>query len=171
MAYNIIILGMSSMVNIAENDVVSLDQVDRNILEFLQKDGRSSASFIADKIKMSVPAVADRIKKLQESDVIKGFTTMLNHRKVGLDVSAFITIISESSSHYSDVVRETNNSPEIIQCFTTTGNGSHVLLALVENTHSLEKLLRKIQSWPGVMRTETQIILSSYKGINAVLIP
>ena len=162
---------MSSMVNIVQNDVVSLDQVDRDILEFLQKDGRSSASFIADKIKMSVPAVADRIKKLQESDVIKGFTTMLNHRKVGLDVSAFITVISESSSHYSDVVRETNNSPEIIQCFTTTGNGSHVLLALVENTHSLEKLLRKIQSWPGVMRTETQIILSSYKGINAVLIP
>ncbi|SVA87689.1 uncharacterized protein METZ01_LOCUS140543, partial [marine metagenome] len=90
---------MPSMVNIAENDVVSLDQVDRDILEFLQKDGRSSASFIADKIKMSVPAVADRIKKLQESDVIKGFTTMLNHRKVGLDVSAFITVISESSSH------------------------------------------------------------------------
>ena len=162
---------MSSMVNLAENDVVSLDQVDRDILELLQKDGRSSASFIADKIKMSVPAVADRIKKLQESDVIKGFTTMLNHRKVGLDVSAFVTVISESSSHYSDVVRETNNSPEIIQCFTTTGNGSHVLLALVENTHSLEKLLRKIQGWPGVMRTETQIVLSSYKGINAVLIP
>ena len=162
---------MPPVVNIAENDVVALDQVDRNILEFLQKDGRVSASFIANKIGMSVPAVADRIKKLQESDVIKGFTTMLNHRKVGLDVSAFITVISESSSHYSDVVRETNNSPEIIQCFTTTGNGSHVLLALVENTHSLEGLLRKIQNWPGVMRTETQIILSSYKGINAVLIP
>ena len=162
---------MSPTVNIAESAVINLDQVDRDILEILQKDGRSSASFIADKIKMSVPAVADRIKKLQESDVIKGFTTILNHRKVGLDVSAFITVISESSSHYSDVVRETNNSPEILQCFTTTGNGSHVLLALVENTHSLEQLLRKIQSWPGIMRTETQIILSSYKGINAVLIP
>ncbi len=162
---------MPPTVNIAENEVINLDQVDRDILEILQKDGRSSASFIADEIGMSVPAVADRIKKLQESGVVKGFTTLLNHRKVGLDVSAFITVISESSSHYSDVVRETNNSPEILQCFTTTGNGSHVLLALVENTHSLETLLRKIQSWPGVMRTETQIILSSYKGINAVLIP
>ena len=59
---------MSSMVNIAENDVVSLDQIDRDILGFLQKDGRSSASFIADKIKMSIPAVADRIKKLQEGN-------------------------------------------------------------------------------------------------------
>ena len=54
---------MPPAVNIIEIDVVTLDQVDRNILEFLQKDGRASASFIADKIGMSVPAVADRIKK------------------------------------------------------------------------------------------------------------
>ena len=85
--------------------------------------------------------------------------------------NSFITVISESSSHYSEVVKKTNSSPEILQCFTTTGNGSHVLLALVKDTYSLEKLLRKIQSWPGVMRTETQIILSSYKGINPILIP
>ena len=162
---------MPILADINENDVITLDQVDRNILKILQKDGRSSASYVAREISMSVPAVTDRIKKLQDMGVIMGFTTMLDHRKVGLDVSAFITVISESSSHYSDVVRETNNSPEIIQCFTTTGNGSHVLFALVENTHGLEKLLRKIQSWPGVMRTETQIILSSYKGINAIDIP
>ena len=157
--------------DLPETEVIKLDQVDRDILHILQLDGRSSASHIADEIGMSIPAVTDRIKKLQESGIIMGFTTILNHRKVGLDVSAFITVISESSSHYSDVVRETNNTPEIVQCFTTTGNGSHVLLALTENTHSLEKLLRTIQSWPGVMRTETQIILSSYKGINAVHIP
>ena len=157
--------------DVLERGVVSLDKVDKNILDILQVDARSSASYMAEKVGMSVPAVADRIKKLQDSAVITGFTTMLNHRKVGLDVSAFITVISESSSHYSEVVKKTNSSPEILQCFTTTGNGSHVLLALVKDTYSLEKLLRKIQSWPGVMRTETQIILSSYKGINPVLIP
>ena len=162
---------MPSLADITNKDVITIDQVDRDILVNLQNDGRSSASHIASEIGMSIPAVTDRIKKLQESGIIMGFTAVLNHRKVGLDVSAFITVISESSSHYSDVVRKTNKSPEIIQCFTTTGNGSHVLFALVENTHALEKLLRKIQSWPGVMRTETQIILSSYKGINAVLIP
>ncbi len=162
---------MPSLADIAQNDVITIDQVDRDILVNLQNDGRSSASHIASEIGMSIPAVTDRIKKLQESGIIMGFTAVLNHRKVGLDVSAFITVISESSSHYSDVVRKTNKSPEIIQCFTTTGNGSHVLFALVENTHALEKLLRKIQSWPGVMRTETQIILSSYKEINAIQIP
>ena len=162
---------MPALADLIKNDVINLDQVDRDILNILQVEGRSSASYIAEDIGMSIPAVTDRIKKLQESGVIMGFTALLNHRKVGLDVSAFITVISESSSHYNDVVRQANKTPEIIQCFTTTGNGSHVLLAVTENSTSLEKLLRTIQGWPGVMRTETQMILSSYKNINALQIP
>ena len=157
---------MPTLSEFVENDIIKLDQVDRDILNMLQVDGRSSASHIAEKVSMSIPAVTDRIKKLTDSGVIMGFTTLIDHRKVGLDVFAFITLISESSSHYGEVVREANKTQEIIQCFTTTGNGSHVLLAITKNTHSLEKLLRNIQSWPGVMRTETQMILSSYKSIN-----
>ena len=159
---------MPVLADITENEVVSLDQVDRDILAMLQQDGRASASYIAQEIGMSIPAVTDRIKKLQESGVIMGFTALLDHRKMGRDVSAFITVISESSAHYSDVVLQANKTPEIVQCFTTTGNGSHVLLAVTENTTSLEKLLRIIQGWPGVMRTETQMILSSYKSINVL---
>ena len=162
---------MPVLADITENEVVSLDQVDRDILAMLQQDGRASASHIAQEIGMSIPAVTDRIKKLQESGVIMGFTALLDHRKMGRDVSAFITVISESSAHYSDVVIQANKTPEIVQCFTTTGNGSHVLLAVTENTTSLEKLLRIIQGWPGVMRTETQMILSSYKSINVLQIP
>ena len=162
---------MPVLADLIENDVIKLDQIDRDILNILQIEARSSASYIAEKISMSIPAVIDRIKKLQESGVIMGFTTLLDHRKVGLDVSAFITVISESSSHYSDVVRQANKTSEIVQCFTTTGNGSHVLLAITENTSSLEKLLRIIQSWPGVMRTETQMVLSSYKSISSLKIP
>ena len=162
---------MPNLEDLLGNDIIKLDQVDRDILNILQSEGRSSASYIADEIGMSIPAVTDRIKKLQDSGVILGFTTLVDHRKVGLDVSAFITVISESSSHYSDVVRQANKTPEIVQCFTTTGNGSHVLLAITENSTSLEKLLRIIQGWPGIMRTETQMILSSYKNINALQIP
>ena len=156
------------MQELIENDIIKVDKVDRDILQILQVNGRSSASRIAEEIKMSIPAVTDRIKKLQESGVIMGFTALLDHRKMGRDVSAFITVISESSAHYSDVVIQANKTPEIVQCFTTTGNGSHVLLAVTENTTSLEKLLRIIQGWPGVMRTETQMILSSYKSINVL---
>ena len=89
---------MPALADLIENDVIKLDQIDRDILNILQLQGRSSASHIADKISMSVPAVTDRIKKLQESGVIMGFSALLDHKKVGLDISAFITVISESSS-------------------------------------------------------------------------
>jgi len=143
--------------------MMNLDHIDKQIISILQHKGRDSASHIAIEIGMSVPAVTDRIRKLQEASVITSFQAIIDPRKIGLDVSALITIISESSAHYTEVVECANNTEEVIQCFTTTGKGSHVLIIQTENTHSLETLLRQIQAWPGVMRTETQIILSNYK--------
>ncbi len=144
-------------------DMFNLDNIDKQIISILQNEGRDSASHIAEEIGMSVPAVTDRIRKLQDSNVITGFQAIVDPRMLGLDVSALITIISESSDHYTEVVEFAKNTDEVIQCFTTTGNGSHVLIVQTENTRSLERLLRKIQAWPGVIRTETQIILSNYK--------
>ena len=143
--------------------MLNLDHIDKQIISILQSQGRDSASHIATKIGMSVPAVTDRIRKLQDSNVITGFQAIIDPRMIGLDVSALITIISESSDHYPEVVDFAKNTEEVVQCFTTTGNGSHVLIIQTENTRSLERLLRQIQAWPGVMRTETQIILSNYK--------
>ena len=140
-----------------------LDKTDKKIIDILKISGREPASSISEKIGVSVPTVIDRIKKLQETGVIESYRAIINNKKVGYDVSAIITIISESSAQYGDLVSKAVNEKFIEKCFTTTGNGSHVLLVNVENTDSLEKLLRKIQQWPGVRRTETQIILSSYK--------
>tara|TARA_Y100000588_G_C13740106_1_gene705212 strand:- start:180 stop:641 length:462 start_codon:yes stop_codon:yes gene_type:complete len=148
---------------------MKLDSIDYNILAELQKDGRKSASHIAEKINVSIPTITERIKKLQESGVIIGFQAIVNPTSIGLDVSAIITIISGSSQHYKKVTLEAEKTREVVQCFSTTGNGSHTLLISTKNSETLEELLRKIQSWPGVTRTETQIILSSYK--NGIMLP
>ena len=139
-----------------------MDTVDSKILEILNEDGRASASMIADKVDLSVPAVGDRIKKLQESGIIRGFKPIIDSNKIGLDVSAFITVYSESSKNFEKVVLNASKNPNVMKCYTTTGDGSHLLLVKVENTNSLEKLLRTVQEWPGVTRTQTQIVLSSY---------
>jgi len=148
---------------------MQIDNTDLLILNQLVKNARESASNIAELIGMSVPAVTERIKKLQDSGVIKGYSVELDKQKLGMDVSAFITIISESSAYFEDVVNQADNTPNVISCYTTTGSGSHILLVEVENTTSLEKLLRDIQSWPGVKRTETQLILSSYKSAKSLI--
>ena len=150
---------------------MQIDKKDYLIINQLTKNARESASNIAELISMSVPAVTERIKKLQESGVIQGFSISLDNQKIGMDVSAFITILSESSAYFEEVVSQANNNPYVMKCYTTTGIGSHILLVRVEHTESLEKLLREIQSWAGVKRTETQLILSSYKNLNPITFP
>ena len=140
-----------------------LDTKDKAILDILSSSGREAASSISSKIGMSVPAVIDRINKLQESEVIIGYEAVVDHAKLGMDVSALITLISESSEHYYEVIKLANKTTEVIKCFATTGAGSHVLLIRTESTDTLEKFLRTIQQWPGIIRTETQLILSSNK--------
>ena len=146
-----------------------MDNIDKKILIELQKAGRESASNIAEKINVSVPTITERIRKLKESGVIVGFQAVIDSSKIGFDVSAIITIISGSSQYYKKVTIEAEKTPEVVKCFSTTGNGSHTLLVTTKNSNTLEELLRKIQSWPGVTRTETQIILSSYK--SGIILP
>ena len=148
-----------------------IDKVDHEILERLQNTGRDSASHIANEIGMSVPAVSERIHKLEQNGIISGYEAIIDPKKVGLDVSALITLVSESSNNFNEVVKLANETQEVVQCFTTTGSGSHVLIINTENSQSLERLLKSIQAWPGVLRTETQLILSSYKAGHHIKIP
>ena len=140
-----------------------LDQIDKFLIEHLQENGRQTTSELAHQVGMSVPAVAERIKKLQENGVILGYKATVDPKKIGMDVGAYITLISESSAHYKEVVELALAQPEVLECVSLTGEGSHILVVRTENTATLENLLSEIQSWPGVKRTDARIIMSQYK--------
>ncbi|MBJ11571.1 MAG: AsnC family transcriptional regulator [Candidatus Marinimicrobia bacterium] len=142
---------------------MKLDKIDRSILNILQNEGRMTASKIAEDLGLTVPTITERIRKLEDSNIITSFQAVINHRLIGLDVTAMITVISSSSESYKEVIKIAQNTKEVIQCFSTTGMGSLMLWIATKNSKTLEELLRKIQSWPNVTRTETQVILSSYK--------
>ena len=142
---------------------ISLDSIDKKIISLLKSNARNSVSKIADLVGLSIPATSDRIKKLEELEIIKGYKAVINSRKIGIDLRALITIISESSSNYEKIINFVNETDEVVECFATTGRGSHILIVETQNTDSLEMLLRIIQSWPNIIRTETQIILSENK--------
>ena len=80
-----------------------------------------------------------------------------------LSLIGFIYLNSSSTENYRDVIKMAQNTKEVIQCFSTTGMGSLMLWVATKNSKTLEELLRRIQRWPNVTRTETQVILSSYK--------
>ena len=142
---------------------MTIDDIDREILARLQDDGRETASQIAKELKLTVPTITERIRKLQDANIIQAFQAVINPRSMGLDVTAIITVISSSSDDHKQVIDQAKETPEVIQFFSTTGMGSLMLWVATENSQTLEELLRNIQSWPNVTRTETQVILSTYK--------
>jgi Lrp/AsnC family leucine-responsive transcriptional regulator len=139
------------------------DSKDIQILEILQKDGRSTASDIAKEIDLSIPAVGERIKKLTDKGLISRFAAVLDHKKLGLDLTAFVFIISEHSDQYSDFIGKANDSDAVLECHSITGGGSHILKVRVKNSQALEDFLYEIQNWPGVSRTQSNVVLSTYK--------
>ena len=139
------------------------DNIDIEILKILQKDGRSSASDIAKSLDLSVPAISERIKKLTEKGIIERFSAILNHKKAGLDLTAYVFIVSEHSDHYEKFVDNANKCEAVMECHSITGSGSHILKVRVKNSQALEDLLYDIQNWPGVSRTQSNLVLSSYK--------
>lgn len=139
------------------------DERDIQILNILQENGRSTASDIAKDVNLSIPAVGERIKKLTEKGLIKRFTVVLDHKRAGLDLTAFVFIVSEHSDHYGEFVKFAEESPSVLECHSITGGGSHILKVRVENSQALEDLLYEIQNWPGVSRTQSNLVLSSYK--------
>ena len=140
-----------------------LDQKDLLLLKLLQENSRISASEVGEKLNLSVPAASERIKKMLEGRYIKKFTAQLDSKKLGYDLTAFISVDSASSSHYEDIVERSNENDFVLECHSVTGEGSHLLKIRLKTSTDLESLLSEIQGWPGVIRTHTWVVLSSFK--------
>lgn len=140
-----------------------LDNLDIKILNRLQQFGRTKRSTLAEEVGMSIPSVSERLNKLEEKGVIEGYYAKLNKKVFGFDIMAFILVVMESSKHYKNLISKVEKMPQIIECHSVLGEGSHMLKALVKNTEALEKLLSEIQSWQGVTATKTTFVLSTTK--------
>ncbi len=147
-----------------------LDDIDHKILEIIQKQGRTRRNDLADRVGLSLPAVSERLRKLEEAGIIAGYFAKLNHQALGKDITAFILATVDSSKHYSSFVEHVHSADDILECHAITGEGTHLLKIRTENTPSLEKLLAKIQSWTGVVKTTTSIVLSSPKETTVIKI-
>ncbi len=140
-----------------------LDDIDITILELLQKEGRTRRNELAELVGLSLPAASERLRKLEEAGIITGYHAKLDHKLLGKDITAFVLVTMDSSKHFSAFVEHVNASDDILECHGITGEGTHLLKVRVENTESLEKLLAKVQSWLGVTKTATSMVLSTSK--------
>ncbi|HEY0016078.1 MAG TPA: Lrp/AsnC family transcriptional regulator [Longimicrobium sp.] len=145
-----------------------LDDIDIRLLELLQEHGRTSQHDLAQAVGLSSPAVAERLRKLEERGIIRQFTVLVDPRRVGRDVTAFIFVGINGSHHYPQFRAHVAHHPEVLECHSVTGQGSHLLKIRTDSTSTLEGLLAEIQAWPGVQWTTTSIVLSTVKETSAL---
>lgn len=140
-----------------------IDQIDLKILCILQTDGRRRLADIADEVDLSAPAVMERVKKLEASGVIRGYQALIDGKKVGKDITAFIGVSIGNQRDMERFANQMMRYRDVLECHHVTGDESFILKVRLANTAALEKLLAEIRSVEGVTRTVTKVVLSTAK--------
>jgi Lrp/AsnC family leucine-responsive transcriptional regulator len=154
-----------------DDEQFDLDQIDIQILALLQEHCKMPLAKIGQRVGLSAPAVIERIKKLEESGVITGYTAMLDTRKLGCDITAFIGVLTSHPRSIHEVEEQIESRPEVLECHHVTGAYTLLLKVKTTNTTTLEELISHLRSIEGVARTETMIVLSTHTERQLVLRP
>jgi Lrp/AsnC family leucine-responsive transcriptional regulator len=141
-----------------------MDALDHSILDLLQRDGRATQLEISRTVGLSQPAVAERIRKLEERGVITGYTARVDAKKLGKDITAFIGVTIEHPKYFEGFAKKVMALPEILEAHRVAGQDSYILKVKTANTRTLDQLLvETLRTIAGVTRTNTTIVLSSIK--------
>ena len=141
---------------------LELDATDRAILDLLQENCKQPLAAIGEKVGLSAPAVLERIHKLEEAGVIHAYTALLDARRLGLDVTAFIGVSTDRPVAVRGIEVAVMAMDEVLECHHVTGGYTLMLKVKTRNTESLERLIDSVRGVDGVARTETMVVLSTH---------
>jgi Lrp/AsnC family transcriptional regulator, leucine-responsive regulatory protein len=147
---------------LGDNADAQLDETDLRILARLQDDCRASLASIGESVDLSAPAVLERIKKLEAAGVITGYRAILDSRRLGLDITAFIGVGISHPGLIVEFERQIAALDDVLECHHVTGEHTLLLKVKTANTSSLERLISQVRSIEGVARTETMVVLSTH---------
>lgn len=143
---------------------MTLDDIDLKILHLLLQDGRISHTAIAKETDLSGPSVYARVQRMEREGVIKGYTALLNPKKVGRELAAFVRIRTQTPGYDGEAFeRFLQEEEQILECHDVDGEDCYILKVRTASTQSLQKLLATIRSFPGITRTVTTIALETLK--------
>ena len=150
---------------------LDLDEIDRGILDSLQRNCRTSLAQVGKQVGLSAPSVLERVKKLEEGGLITGYHARLDSKALGLDVTAFIGV----SIHHPRLVdrfdAQIDQIRGVLECHHVTGGYTLLVKAKTRDTSTLEALISQIRSIDGVDRTETMIVLSTHSEHSEIALP
>jgi len=150
---------------------VNIDEIDLNILRILQKDADMNINDIGHQVGLSHTPCWRRIKKMQDNGIIKAKICVLDSEKVGLDVSIFVLL--RLATHSSEVLEEfeaaTRTVPEILQCYTMSGEFDYLLRVVVATVRDYEKAIKgRLLKLPHVGLMNSHFALNEIKNTTAL---
>ena len=141
-------------------DVPVVDEKDLEIVKALQKDARATYADIARNVGLSPSSVHDRVRKLEDSGIIKAYRAEVDPQALGLYVTALVSVMPLDPKQPDDLPARVEAFPEIEDCFSVAGDESYVLKVRTRTPIDLEDLLRRLRENAGV-HTRTTVVLST----------
>ncbi len=135
---------------------MSVDSLNWKILKCLQQNARMSNAEIGRRVGVSSPAVGERIKKMEDADIIQGYTTFVSPFEVGYQLKALITLRAFMGM-LKPFLEKVKTYDEVVNCYRITGNENIVMEVVLKNQKHLETFIDQLISYG---ETKTQIVLS-----------
>ena len=133
------------------------DAIDQNILRELQTDARLSYAELGRRVGLTTPAVIERVRKLEDAQIITGYRAEIDTSRVGLPIMAFIRM-SITGVDYSHIIEVAQGSSEVLECHRGTGGDSFIMKVAVRSVEHLQEVIDRLTPY-GI--TTTTIVLSS----------
>ncbi len=141
-----------------------LDDTGWQLLQALQEDARLSFAELGRRVGLSPPAVAERVRRMEEAGIITGYRAQINPEKIGLPITALIGLTT-TPQQYPCVIALIKDLPEVLECHHVTGGCSFALKAIASSMSHLEALIEKLSRYG---QTSTAIVLSKTKSYQAI---
>ena len=135
-----------------------LDPTDLAILRELQENARITYSELGRRVALTAPAVAERVRRLEEAGVIAGYRVQLDLSKVGYPIMAFVRMRAAGDLSCLELGEQTRTIPEILECHRVTGEDSYIAKVAVRSVEHLQELIDRLNNYS---ETITSIVLSS----------
>jgi Lrp/AsnC family leucine-responsive transcriptional regulator len=130
----------------------------------LSENGRASWADMASTLRLSAPAVAERVKKLEQRGVIRGYAAVVDPERVGAEITAFVAVRLERPRHRAAFLERVKKSQFVLECHHVAGDDDYLLKVRVGRLRDLEEVVSgQLKSIDGVSGTRTTIVMSTLK--------
>jgi DNA-binding Lrp family transcriptional regulator len=138
-----------------------MDAIDQQIVAQLRSNARASFQAIGQRVSLSAPAVKRRVDRLEAEGVIRSYAAVVDPGAIGWRTHALVSLFCEGRMDASEVRDAVSGHPEVSAAYTVAGEASAILHVRARDTAHLEEALERIRDTPGIIRTQTQVVLST----------